>query len=357
MPGPDLKARIRLELVTGSGEVAVDEDLAAALQLIEERGSILAAARILGIPYSRLWERLARAARLLGGPLVEARRGGPRGGGARLTPLGREVLARFRRAYEALTGIPFQAPRARGIEGREGLVYAGSNDILLQRILGELHSSGVAVEAYWLGSLGGVASVILGDADVAGLHLLDPDTGEYNWPYVKASSGAAHLALVRGYRRRVGFASRDPITVKEAVEGLISGRLRLANRPRGAGTRVLLEKLLGDALKSRGLPPEPGGLAGRVRGWGFEVKTHLEAAEAVARGDADVALVIEPAARILALHFQPVTWEWFDFLYPTWPPRGPLAEFHGLLCSGRLERLARELPGYQLPPDRCRRIL
>ncbi|MEB2836350.1 MAG: LysR family transcriptional regulator, partial [Desulfurococcales archaeon] len=65
----DLEARARVELLH-KGRVVVDEDLGLALVVVERMGSLLAASRILGIAYSRLWERLARAERILGEPLV-----------------------------------------------------------------------------------------------------------------------------------------------------------------------------------------------------------------------------------------------------------------------------------------------
>jgi putative molybdopterin biosynthesis protein len=350
--GFGLRSRVRVELVRG-GLVVVDEELGLALLVIRDRGSILAASRALGVPYSRLWERLSRAERLLGVPLVEARRGGSGGGGARLTRAGLEVLEEFVRAYRRVHGVhprPPTAPEPPG--GGDVVVYAGSSDPLLERVLGEVSESGVRVEAYWLGSLRGAASVMLGDADVAGVHIPDPLGGDYNVAPLRAAVEAGHHALLRGYQRRIGLVSRKPLRLREALEGLLAGRLRLINRPPGSGSRLLLERLL------RRLPGAHGGLlAGRVRGWDREARTHLEVAEAVARGKADVGVAVEPAARLYGLSFTPIAWEWFDLLLARWPPTPGVEALLGILCSKRLERLASGIPGYRLAGARCGRLL
>jgi len=350
-----LEVRVRVEL-SYKGRTVVDEALGLALLVVRERGSLLAASRALGIPYSRLWERLSRAERILGAPLVRARRGGRGGGGAELTEEGLRVLRGFLRAYEEVHGSKPGIP-ALEVEGGERLVYAGSNDPLLQRILGALRDRGVRVEAYWLGSLGGLASLLLGDADIAGLHLEDPLTGEYNVTMLRGPVEAGRLALVRGYQRRIGFISRRPLGVGEIVDGILDGRLSIINRPRGSGSRLLLERILLDGLERRGSKMGPEALQGIVRGWDRVAKTHVEVAEAVARGEADVGVAVEPAARLYGLHFTPLAWEWFDFLTPGWPPEGVVGEFLDILCSGELEELAASMPGYRVAEGRCRRLL
>jgi putative molybdopterin biosynthesis protein len=350
-----LEVRVRVEL-SYKGRTVVDETLGLALLLVRERGSLLAASRALGIPYSRLWERLSRAERILGTSLVRARRGGRGGGGAELTEDGLRVLREFLRAYEEVHGSKPRLPHVESEDG-ERLVYAGSNDPLLQRILGALMDKGVRVEAYWLGSLRGLASLLLGDADIAGLHLADPATGEYNVSMLRGPVEAGHLALLRGYQRRIGFVSRRPLRVSEIIDGILNGRLSIVNRPPGSGSRLLLERILLGELEGRGSKPGPGVLEDIVRGWDKIAKTHVEVAEAVARGEADTGVAVEPAARLYGLHFTPLAWEWFDFLIPSWPPKGVVEEFLGILCSKGLEELAASLPGYRVGGNRCRRLL
>ncbi|MEB2837012.1 MAG: hypothetical protein GSR80_000309, partial [Desulfurococcales archaeon] len=277
--------------------------------------------------------------------------------GAELTELGVEVLNAFRRAYQRIHGAPPSPPRAAGRPGeRAVLVYAGSNDPLLQRILGLLGDRGVKVEAHWLGSLQGLASVLLGDADVAGVHVVDPVTGEYNKTLLGGVAGAAHLAMVRGYRRRIGLVSRRPVSVEEALQGLLEGRLTVVNRPKGSGSRVLLERLLSEAA-GLGWPPDEGLLEARVKGWGRVAATHTEVVEAVARGEADVGVAVEAAASTLGLHFTPLAWEWFDFLLATRRNPAALSQFIEVLCSDEARFIARGLRGYEYSIESCERIL
>jgi molybdate transport system regulatory protein len=89
-----LGARLRIVL---ERDVAIGPGKADLLQGIEESGSIAAAGRRMGMSYKRAWYLVLTMNRCFKTPLVEASKGGSRGGGARLTELGREVLGRYRR--------------------------------------------------------------------------------------------------------------------------------------------------------------------------------------------------------------------------------------------------------------------
>jgi molybdate transport system regulatory protein len=89
-----LGARLRIVL---ERDVAIGPGKADLLQGIEESGSIAAAGRRMGMSYKRAWYLVLTMNRCFRTPLVEASKGGSRGGGARLTELGREVLGRYRR--------------------------------------------------------------------------------------------------------------------------------------------------------------------------------------------------------------------------------------------------------------------
>lgn len=85
----------RVRILLGS-EVAIGPGKAAVLQAVREHGSIAAAGRQLGMAYKRVWLLVESMNRCFESPLIEATKGGSRGGGARLTPLGEEVLMRYR---------------------------------------------------------------------------------------------------------------------------------------------------------------------------------------------------------------------------------------------------------------------
>lgn len=93
MPSP---LAIRLRLVLGP-DVAIGPGKADLLEGIRETGSIAAAGRRMGMSYRRAWLLVEAMNRCFRSPLVETAKGGEKGGGARLTPTGEKVLARFRR--------------------------------------------------------------------------------------------------------------------------------------------------------------------------------------------------------------------------------------------------------------------
>jgi putative molybdopterin biosynthesis protein len=140
---------------------------------------------------------------------------------------------------------------------------------------------------------------------VAGIHLLDPATGEYNRPYCEA----ADLHLLRGYRRRQGVIHRpdDPRFAGATGAAAVAGRALedpdciLMNRNRGSGTRVLIDQL----LEHR----EP-------RGFAAEARSHNAVAAAVASGRADWSVAIETVATDAGLAFWPLADECFDLAVP-----------------------------------------
>jgi len=90
----------RIDLDTGArigpGKIAL-------LERVAEAGSISAAARAMGMSYRRAWELIDDLNRCFGRPVVRTKAGGPRGGGAELTALGRDLVAHYR-AIEAKAG-------------------------------------------------------------------------------------------------------------------------------------------------------------------------------------------------------------------------------------------------------------
>ncbi|MET1102383.1 MAG: substrate-binding domain-containing protein [Pyrodictiaceae archaeon] len=349
MPLPRLYTRVLVELVDDEGRTILDEALGKLLLLIDKCGSILCASRSLGIAYSRAWERISRAEKLLGIRIVEAKRGGRGGGGASLTEEGRELLLRFLEAYRRIHGSDPKVSIAGGKGVEETILYAGSNDPALQRLIGLLRERGVAIEAHWIGSLRGVAAILLGEADVAGVHLVDPTTGEYNTHIAGLVAGRA--VVIKGYERLQGFLSRQVMSLEETIEGLFAGRLSLVNREESTGTRLLLEYVLKREARRRGLSIE---FRRVIRGWDNTARTHMEVAERVARGEADVGLAIEAAARAYGLNFTPLTWERFDYIVRGDSlEKNSVKEFLRALCSSEFKEILSSMPGYRARDDMC----
>jgi putative molybdopterin biosynthesis protein len=346
-----LKARVKVELVDDAGRVVVDETTGMLLQLIDSCGSILCAARTLGIAYSRAWERISRLEKLLNTKIVDVRRGGRGGGGAKLTEAGRELLVEFIEAYRRVHGVNPPATFS-GAGQEEVLLYAGSNDPALQRLIGLARRQGIPVEAHWLGSMRGLAAVLLGEADIAGVHVLNPDGKNYNTSLVEVAGRGTELILIRGYMRLQGFITRESLSYEEIVGGLLSGKLKLVNRGEGSGTRILLEYILKREARKLGIDKP---LRELVRGWDDTVDTHVAVAEKVARVEADVGLGVECAARFYGLNFVPVVWEYFDFIVSGKSfGKRLVRSFLEVVCSKEFKEIISSMPGYGIPSDACK---
>jgi putative molybdopterin biosynthesis protein len=183
------------------------------------------------------------------------------------------------------------------------LVVIGSHCIGLDLLLGRLHEQGMRAKFLAVGSTGGLQAAQRGECDLAGIHLLDPDTDTYNRPFVKEG-----LRLLSGYGRLQGIVFRrgdgrfEGKTVADAVAAALADpECVLVNRIRGSGTRILIDRLLGAARP-------PGHLT--------EAKSHNAVVAAVAQGRADWGVAIETAARTAGLGFLALREERYDFVVP-----------------------------------------
>ena len=342
-PVKGLEARVEVVL-EARGEEVVDSRLARVLEEVERRGSLLAACRAVGAPYSRTWEKITRAEKLLGGKLLEARRGGVGGGGAALTKLGRALLKRYAEAQAKVSVKTSMRGEAKVPE----LVVAGSHDPALELLIGGLRAekAGMDIEVAWLGSAGGLAALMMGDAHVAGSHLLDPDTSRYNIPFLARYWLEGRVYVVRGYRRELGLVYR-PETKVRGISDLLEGELRLVNRNPGSGTRVLLDHLLRQAALDEGIDPED--VSKKVKGYDREVRTHVEVAREVASGSADVGVAVRYAASLYGLGFTRLLWEWYDLVVlKSAMRREPVKRLLSALRSRRFRKNLERMKGYKV---------
>jgi putative molybdopterin biosynthesis protein len=183
------------------------------------------------------------------------------------------------------------------------LVVIGSHCIALDYLLGELQRQGVRSKFLAVGSTAGLDAAKRGECDVAGVHLLDPQTNEYNRPFL-----VPELELVPGYGRLQGivfrpgderFANR---TAHEAIAAIVNDpTCMMVNRNKGSGTRVLIERLLGGAKPS---------------GYAIQPRNHNAVAAAVVQGRADWGMTLDTIARGAGLGFLPVQAEQYDFIVP-----------------------------------------
>ena len=181
------------------------------------------------------------------------------------------------------------------------LVLMGSHCVGLDVVIGRLAEQGIKGRVIAVGSLGGVAAAGRGECDLAPVHLLDPQTGNYNEHLIGGG-----LSLIRGWRRMQGVLYRPGDkrfrhrTADEAVKiALADPACLMVNRNAGAGTRILIDRLLGGAK-----PP----------GYANQPKSHNAVAASVAQGRADWGIAIESVARLYGLEFLPLSPEAYDFL-------------------------------------------
>jgi putative molybdopterin biosynthesis protein len=186
------------------------------------------------------------------------------------------------------------------------LLITGSHDLTIdllaqfwaQRGDGRISSANV-------GSLGGLMALRRGHCHLAGSHLLDPDTGDYNDSYVRRYLPGQPVVLVTLVEREQGWIvpPANPLGLQSWADAARPG-LNLVNRQRGAGTRVLFDY----ELTRLGLDSE------QIQGYDREEYTHLAVAAAVASGTADTGLGIRAAARALQLDFVPLAQEQYDLI-------------------------------------------
>jgi putative molybdopterin biosynthesis protein len=187
------------------------------------------------------------------------------------------------------------------------VVAIGSHDLALD-LLGSLLSGkypGMSLSSTHVGSMGGIMAMRRGEAHIAGVHLLDEETGEYNVPYVKRYLDSKDYALVNLVHREQGLivAPGNPKGI-QGISDLVKPGVSFVNRQRGAGTRILLDL----ELKKLGISED------QISGYEHEEYTHMGVAASVANSVADVGLGIRSAARALGLDFVPVAWERYDLL-------------------------------------------
>jgi putative molybdopterin biosynthesis protein len=216
------------------------------------------------------------------------------------------------------------------------LVAIGSHCVGLERLIGMLESQGVRVKALNVGSSGGLVAAKRGECDLAGIHLMDPESGVYNTPYLTEG-----LTLLPGYGRMQGMIFRrddprfrDCHTVAEAMAAADDDCL-MVNRNAGSGTRILIDRLLGGA---------------RPAGYMHQAKSHNAVAVAVAQDRADWGVAIDTVARQYGLGFLPLQSERYDFVMPASRANRPaVRRFVDLLRSEAGRQMLRDL-GFEPSP-------
>jgi putative molybdopterin biosynthesis protein len=188
-------------------------------------------------------------------------------------------------------------------------VVVGSHDLVLDILanLVQVRHPGCRLISSHVGSMGGLTALLKGEAHMAGVHLLDEQTGMYNLQDVQRILGERHMILMNLSYRTQGLLVRkgNPLEIR-SVADLARPGVRFINRQRGSGTRLLFDYLLGQSQVA----------SGQIAGYEREEYTHMAIAVAVASQNADAGLGIQAAAVSLGLDFIPVGEERYDLCIP-----------------------------------------
>ncbi len=229
------------------------------------------------------------------------------------------------------------------------LIVIGSHCLGLDYLLTELQQRGMTTKLLTVGSSAGLQAAKRGECDVAGIHLLDPESGEYNRPFLPDS-----VDLIEGYRRSQGILFRpgddrfEGRSVAEIIDRVTRDQMATAtavgdtgclmvNRNQGSGTRILIDQL----LKGR-----------KPCGYAVQPSNHNAVAAAISQGRADWGVAIESVARANGLRFVPCQEECYDFAIPkSRRDRPTVQSFIALLSENTTRARLAEL-GFHLPKNR-----
>ena len=229
------------------------------------------------------------------------------------------------------------------------LVVTGSHDPLIDEVSDILRKDDFHyhIASSHVGSMGGLMAIKRNEAHVAGIHLLDENTGEYNIRYIKKYLNPDETILVKGVKRTQGLivAKNNPLGINK-ISDLNKNSIRFVNRQKGSGTRILLDYLLDKA----NINPD------NIYGYTREENTHLAVAVQIAQGSADAGLGIYSAAKIYGLDFIPVCEEDYDFiLHKKDLESVPVKKFFAILKSEEFRKRLSDAGGYTL--ENCGEIV
>jgi putative molybdopterin biosynthesis protein len=251
-------------------------------------------------------------------------------------------IPRGEEGFDAGAVVPVSLLRSPGSVSRT-IVAIGSHDLTLDLLADEMGQRyrGRSLSSANVGSLGGLLALSRGEAHLAGSHLLDEETGEYNVPYIRRILPGTPVVLLGFVQREQGLMvpKGNPKRI-QGLADLTRPDVVTINRQRGAGTRVLLDY----RLKQAGIDPRA------IQGYERQEFTHLAVAAAVASGAADCGMGILAAARALDLDFVPLDSERYDLVIPAEHYRSellkPLLE---IIRSPAFAARVRTLGGYATP--------
>lgn len=335
---------VRFEaLVEYRGEKIIDSEFARILRALNEGKSLISASKALGISYASLWNTIAKIERLTGRKIVEAKRGGREGGRAELTEFGKKLLEIYERANAKLEELGLIG-KLQKISEKPEIVIAHSHDPVFSAVLEKIGEN-FSVKSLCVGSGMALAMLTLGEADIACSHIYDPESGSYNSAYLEKlwlkgrveKIGSFQRELVLAYRRGLDFAN-----LNDLLSEILRGKLRIANRNRGSGTRILFDQILSDYSKSLGLGFEA------LQGYETEFYTHEEVARQISSSNFDAGVLLRYYAEKYGLKAIHLTWESYECFALKNRASKAIDHLEELLHSDWLKSLLMITPGYRL---------
>jgi putative molybdopterin biosynthesis protein len=192
---------------------------------------------------------------------------------------------------------------------KDTIVCIGSHDNILDILANWIRKRfpSYSFSSAHVGSMGGIMAIKKAEAHIAGTHLLDESSGEYNIPFIKRFLPDKNVVLINLVYRQQGLLVKkgNPKGIR-GFEDLLREDIFFINRQAGSGTRLLLDKY----LKEKNINPY------LIKGYEKEEYTHMAVASAVSSGLADTGLAIYSSARALDLDFIPVAKERYDLIIP-----------------------------------------
>ncbi|MEH7095919.1 molybdopterin biosynthesis protein [Neobacillus vireti] len=192
-------------------------------------------------------------------------------------------------------------------EIKNAIVFSGSHDLTIDLLSSQLKRARTELKivSSHVGSMAGIMAIRKGEAHVAGIHLLDPSTKQYNRSYINKLLAGQDVVLYPFLKRMQGWIlpQGNPLEIK-SVTDLVRAGANFVNRQKGAGTRILFDLLLEEA----GLSAE------EITGYDREMFSHLAVAAEVKGDERGAGLGIYPAAKAMGLDFIPVADEEYDLV-------------------------------------------
>lgn len=196
-----------------------------------------------------------------------------------------------------------------------------------------------AVVGWTLGSAAAIEALKRGEVHLAGLHVVDPKSGESNLPYLRKHLAGSGFTVVTfaSWEEGLMVQTGNPRHIRSVADVARKG-IALVNRERGAGARSLLDQKLSEAGIS----------AHQLNGYERLAGSHLEVARLVASGQADVGIGVRSVARLLGLDFLPLQEARYDLVVPTayLTDHPSLAPFMDTIVSRQFRAEVEALGGY-----------